>query len=78
LCCHFFIAKNRPITVAMSDKIPMTVPTISGIVKPLLGEDFDDPVEALGVEFEEEETGLVANEDVVEVRLGLFRELRSS
>ena len=48
----------------------MTVPTISGVVKPLLDEDF--PVEALELEFGEE-TGPVANEDVAGVRLGLFR-----
>ena len=48
----------------------MTVPTISGVVKPLLDEDF--PVEALELEFGEE-TGPVANEDIAGARLGLFR-----
>jgi hypothetical protein len=46
------------------------VPTISGVVKPLLDEDF--PAEALELEIGEE-TGPVANEDVAGVRMGLFR-----
>ena len=65
-----FIATIRPGIIPKSDKTPMTVPTISGVVKPLLDEDF--PVEALELEFGEE-TGPVANEDIAGPRLGLFR-----